>query len=145
MKKLIYCKCSDKFRAYAPLILRLAVGAIFIVHGYQKLTGLEGFTGFVASLGIPAAGLVAILVAILEFFGGIALVVGLLTHWVAKLLAIEMVFVIFLVHFKNGFLNSNMGYEFPLLLLAASLALMITGAGQWSLDAKFHKNHEVGV
>ena len=136
------CACGLKYQAYAPLLLRLAVGTIFIVHGYQKLTGLEGFTGFLASLGVPLASTFAIIVMIVELGGGIALILGLWTHWVSKLQAVDMIFAIFLVHAGNGFLNSNMGYEFPLLLLAASLSFVIAGAGPLSLDAKMHRNND---
>jgi putative oxidoreductase len=140
--KLLNCKCSERCGEVAPLLLRLVVGAIFIIHGYQKLFGgLEGFEGFLASLGVPLVGAVALMVAILEFFGGIALVFGLLTHWVSKLLAIDMFFAIVLVHLKNGFSVANGGYEFVLLLLATTLSLMVTGAGKWSLDEKM-SNHK---
>jgi len=142
MKNLLHCNCAGKWGSFAPLVLRLVVGTIFIVHGYQKLTGLEGYTGYLTSLGVPLAGLFAVIVMIVEFFGGILLVLGFFTHWVAKLQAIEMIVVIPLVHLGNGFLNSNMGYEFPLLILAASISLMITGAGEWSLDHKMHSKRE---
>jgi len=141
--KLFDCRCAEKWTPLAPLVLRIVVGLIFFMHGYQKMTqfGVPGVTESFSSFGIAAPGFFAVLIIALELIGGLALVVGLLTHWVAKLFAIEMLVAIVLVHLANGFFSSSGGYEFPLLLLGASLSLMISGAGVWSLDHKiFHRN-----
>ena len=132
-------KNLGKHSNYGTLILRVIVGIVFIVHGYLKLAGLEGTGGFLSSLGVPAAGFFAIVVALVEFFGGIALVVGLFTRYVGLLLAIDMLFAIILFHGKNGFLLSNGGYEFVLVLLAASIFFLLHGAGKYSLDSKSSK------
>lgn len=136
MKILMNCKCSDKFSSFAPFVLRLATGLVFFMHGWQKLNefGIPGVTQMLAGLGFPAPGVFAILLIAAEVIGGAFLILGLYTHWVAKILAI-VAFVAFLtVHASRGFFISDGGYEFILLLFAASVSLMITGPGRWSLE-----------
>jgi putative oxidoreductase len=138
---LLKCKCAEQWSEVAPLALRLAVGAVFMVHGYQKFfeMGLAGVGGFFGSLGVPAAAFFAVVVSTVELVGGLMLVVGLFTHWAGKLLAINMLVAFALVHVHNGFYVNKGGFEFVLVLFAASIALSIMGAGKWSLDAKVLK------
>lgn len=119
----------------ALLILRLVIGVIFIAHGGQKLLvfGIEGLQGAFAQMGIPAAGVIAPLVAIGELTGGIALVAGVLTRLVGVGLAVIMLGAILIAHAPAGFFAPD-GFEFPLVLLGGALALAVAGAGGWSVD-----------
>jgi putative oxidoreductase len=122
----------------ALLVLRLVLGAIFIAHGGQKLFvfGLDGVTAAFTQMGAPLPAITAPLTAFVELLGGAALVIGLLTRLSAVGLAIVMVGAIGLAHLSAGFFNPN-GFEFPLSLLGTSIALALTGAGTYSIDARF--------
>ncbi len=117
-------------------ILRAAIGTIFVAHGAQKLFvyGFAGVSGSFEGMGIPMAGVVGPLVALLEFGGGLALIAGLLTRVVALGLAINMLGAILFVHLAAGFFLPN-GYEFVLALFGSAALLTITGAGAYSADA----------
>lgn len=126
---------------WAALTLRIPVGIIFIAHGAQKLFGwfggygLEGTGQWMASIGLAPGYLMALLAGSGEFFGGLALIIGLLVRPAAAVLAIAMLVAIFAVHIGNGLFMSNNGYEFALALLAVAVSLMLSGAGRASIDA----------
>lgn len=124
----------SRYSEWSALFLRLAVGAIFIAHGRQKLFGgLAGFGQYLESLGVPLPGLFALLVALVEFLGGICLLLGLFTRWAALLIAIVMLVAILRVHLPHGLTGAD-GFEFPLALLAAALSLALTGPQKLSLE-----------
>jgi putative oxidoreductase len=127
-------------------LVRILTGCVFVAHGYQKLFvfGIGGATGAFTQMGIPAPTIVAPLVTILEFAGGIALILGLLTRIAAIGFVIDMLGAIFLVHLKNGFFLPN-GIEFALTLLVTSLALVIAGAGAFSIDESLARRRTSGV
>ncbi len=122
------------------LALRIPVGIIFAAHGAQKLFGwfggygLEGTGQFFGSIGLNPGYLMALLAGAAEFFGGLALVVGLLVRPAAAALAFAMLIAIFSVHVGNGFFVDKGGYEYALALFAASLSLLFSGAGRFSVD-----------
>ncbi|MCU0920277.1 MAG: DoxX family protein [Burkholderiaceae bacterium] len=124
----------------AALALRIPIGIIFIAHGAQKLFGwfggygLDGTGQFFGSIGLNPGYLMALLAGAAEFFGGLALVFGILVRPAAAALSFAMLVAIFAVHFSKGFFLDKGGYEYALALFAASLALLFSGAGRWSVD-----------
>ena len=119
----------NRLQPFALLVMRLVLGTIMIAHGYHKVWGgFHHHMDFVGSLGIPKW--MAYLSAGTEFFGGIAIVLGLVTRFFAAAFIIEMAVAIWKVHFKNG-LMGNGGYEFPLALATIAFGLMCFGGGPW--------------
>ena len=122
------------------LALRIPVGIVFAAHGAQKLFGwfggygLEGSGQFFASVGLNPGYLLALLAGLAEFFGGLALVAGLLVRPAAAALAFAMLVAIFALHWGKGFFAASGGYEFALALFAASLSLLFSGGGRFSVD-----------
>ena len=125
---------NPKLESWGIALLRVVVGIVFLIHGGQKLfvLGIHNVTGMFVHMGIPA--LLAPVVALVEFVGGLALVLGIGTRVAAALIAIDMLGAIAIVHGKNGFFLPN-GYEFALTLLAANVALVLTGPGALAIES----------
>jgi putative oxidoreductase len=123
---------SSKFKDYAPLLLRIGVGLIFIVAGWGKLNGIEGTAAFFGSLGIPMAGIMAWVVGIVEFVGGIMVLVGFRVQLPALLLATVMLVAI--LTSKLGADNVFQAMRLDLMLLLSSLTIFILGSGKYSVD-----------
>ena len=115
--------------------MRLAVGVIFIVHGFSKF-GNPGFGGWISSMGIPAE--MQIPIALAEFIPGILLLVGVLTRISASLISIVMLGAIFLVKGASS-LTGEHGYELDLILLASCLVVIVAGPGRVSLSYALKK------
>ena len=117
-------------------VIRATTGAIFVAHGAQKLFvfGFGGVSGAFGGMHIPAPAITGPLTGLVEFFGGLALVFGLLTRLAGFGLAVTMLGAIAFVHLAGGFFAPN-GVEYPLALLGATLAIALAGAGRYSLDA----------
>jgi putative oxidoreductase len=116
-------------------VLRIVTGIVFAMHGYQKFFGMHvsGVTGFFGSLGVPGPHFFAILVSTVELVGGIAIILGLFTRFVAIPLIVDMMTAIVLVHAKNGFFLPT-GIEFVLMLMTSCIALVLAGSGAFSAD-----------
>ena len=121
--------------------MRIIVGAVFAAHGAQKLFVFHfaGVAGFFGHGGIPLPFVSAVIVTLVEFLGGIALILGLLTRLAAGLNAIDMIVAILAVHLKNGFFLP-MGFEYALTLLGATLCLVLAGPGAAAVDNLLFKS-----
>ena len=146
---------SRSFDRYWPIPLRIIIGIAFMVHGAPKLfsaQGHQGFQGMLAQMGVPAPQLMSWVVGIVEFFGGAALILGVLTWIVAALLIVEMLVALLAVHLPAGFefvqikgmsdqgpIFGMPGYEVNLVYIAGLLALFIGGPGPLSIDERVAK------
>jgi putative oxidoreductase len=141
-----------------PAILRLALSAVFLGHGAQKLFGFWGGGGlaatasFLASLGLGPAGPLALVFGVVELAGGLLLLAGAYTRWVAPLLVVDLAVVAWKAYLVNGFfLNWTLapgvghGIEYHVVLVAALICLMFTGPGAISVDAWRHRAEEAAA
>lgn len=140
MNKHMFNKVIQSNAGFAALVLRVPVGIVLAAHGAQKLFGwfggygLEGTGQWMASIGLAPGYLMALMAGSAEFFGGLALIFGLLTRPAALVNAFAMLVAIFSVHISHGLFISNNGYEFALALFAATFALAIQGGGKFAID-----------
>lgn len=131
-------------------LIRLVLGSVMFAHGAQKMLGWFGGYGFKGTMGfftgmmhIPAP--LAFLAICAEFFGGLGLIVGLLTRVAAFGITVNMLVAIFTVHLANGFFmnwtgqQKGEGFEYHLLVLAMTVVLMMRGAGAFSADRALSK------
>ena len=121
--------CTSKFISpnFALLLLRVALGVVFVFHGFGKIQNMDMAIGFFSSLGIPV--FLTYAVAWIELLAGIALILGVYTCFAGILIAIIMIFAIILVKMKSGF----MALEVDLLALTSAIAVSILGPGKFSL------------
>lgn len=130
---------------WAGFILRVTLGLVMFPHGAQKLLGWFGGLGFDGTMGLftqkmGLPWLIVFLIIIGESFGSVALLAGFLTRFTAASLAIIMLGAISLVHLPHGFFmnwfgqQQGEGFEFHLLVIGITAALLVTGGGRWSVD-----------
>ena len=121
-------------------IVRVVMAAIFIFHGYDKLTGgIGGVAEFFAKVGLPLPRVSALLVMILELGGGLLLLVGLFSRWLGLLYVVEFAVAAFYVKLPSrGFQAA----EFELLLLAGGALLFLAGGGRASVDEMWLERRE---
>ncbi|MGF6089222.1 DoxX family protein [Pseudomonas sp. 18173] len=125
---------------YGLTVLRIVVGVVFAAHGSQKLFGafggygLAGTAQYMESVGLTPGYLMAAMAGGIEFFAGLALIIGLLARPAALGLALLSLVAILTVHIGNGLFMANNGYEFALVLFGGSIAVLIEGAGKLSAD-----------
>lgn len=121
-------------------ILRVVLGVVYVTHGLPKLLGgIDGTAGFIGQLGFPIPLLFAWIVALLETFGGLALIVGFLVRPVALLFVVEMAIAILLVHARAGWYvvgPGTNGAEYDTVLIAALLVLALAGPGRAAVDGR---------
>ena len=121
-------------------IVRVVVGLVFAAHGAQKLfgwwggPGMERWIGVMEGMGVRPPRLWAAVSSLNELVGGVLLAIGLLTPLAAAVLIGQSLVIIARVHWPKGFWATKGGYEYPMVLGAASLGLAFTGPGAWSFD-----------
>ena len=136
MDKCLFCKdgVCDKscMQDLGLLMLRLIIGAVFIYHGFAKVSNIEGTLSFFSTIGLGNIMLVY-LAAYGEFIGGIMLILGICTRYIAIMLAIIAAVALYSVHLQAGFNIMKGGYEYALTLMVVSLAISLMGSGKYSI------------
>ena len=136
---------SKEIEAYFYGVFRILVGLLFAQHGVQKLfggfdgPGIAGFAGFLVQMNFPVPVFLAYTVAIIEFFGGLAIALGLFTRLAASITALEMLIVYFIAHVPNGLIPIMNQGELALLYFASFLVIIALGARKWSLEKAIFK------
>jgi len=123
-------KFLNSFQPLGLLILRAALGVLFLSHGYPELTR-PGMQSTFVQHGLPAQ--LAYVAGVLESFGGLLLILGLFVRGAGLLLTIEMGFAIWMEHDRHSIMAYH-EYAFPLIIAASSFALATVGAGAASID-----------
>ncbi|HJO97299.1 MAG TPA: DoxX family protein [Rhodospirillales bacterium] len=134
----------DRLSGLAYPLVRVVAGLWLMPHGAQKLFGWfggnpEGAAGFFAKIGLEPALPLVYATGMVEFFGGLLLVVGLLTRPVAVAVFVVLFVATFKVHLANGFFVTGGGYEYAMMWMFLALAIAFRGGGPLSLDARLRK------
>jgi putative oxidoreductase len=131
----------DPLSKFSTVPLRIALAVPMVIHGLGKLGigpagpgSIDAFAGFLGSLGVPAAGIFAVIVTAVEVGGGLAVLLGVATRYAAALIAIDMLVATLVVHVPNGYLVADGGIELSSTLMLLAVALVLTGAGPLSLE-----------
>jgi putative oxidoreductase len=129
------------YPGYGIFIVRITMGALFAVHGYQKFAGgIGGVVSFFSKLGVPAPGVLAPFVAGLELVGGILLILGVATRWISALFACEMLVTTVFVQIPAKGWN---GADLDRMLLAAALLFILAGPGALAVQGSSARNTDV--
>jgi putative oxidoreductase len=127
---------NTTLRDVVLLITRVAVGVVFVAHGWQKFTewGLSGTGAAFDQMGVPLPTVSAWFAAIVELVGGVALIAGIAVPVVGLLLALDMIGAFLIVHISNGLFVSGNGYELVLALASTAVLFVVVGGGRYSVD-----------
>ncbi len=134
---------SSSLQRLGIAFLRVVVGVVFLAHGWQKLfvLGFASVAGKMQQLGMPLPMPSAVVVTLVEFLGGLGLVLGLRARWAAFFISIDMLVAVLAVHLRGGLFLPR-GFEYALTLLAASVALALLGPGALALDSLFSERKD---
>ncbi len=121
---------------WAAVPLRLVAGIVLVVAGYIKLTGMAGVIAYFGNNGFPVPVVTAWFIALLEFFGGLALLAGFQVRFLGAIYVIQFIVAALWVKFPG---QGYTGTRIDLLMIASAAALFFLGAGPWSLDARLQK------
>ncbi len=134
---------SSSLQRLGIAFLRVVVGVVFLAHGWQKLfvLGFASVAGKMQQLGMPLPMPSAVVVTLVEFLGGLGLVLGLRARWAAFFISIDMLVAVLAVHLRGGLFLPK-GFEYALTLLAASVALTLLGPGALALDSLFSERKD---
>ena len=127
------CYCSkESSKDIGLLVLRVTLGLVFVIHGYMKLSGIEATEGFFDMINIPLPMVFAWIVGLVEFLGGLMMILGVYAKTAGMLTAITMVVALLTVHLGKPWASA----ELAILALGGSVAVATLGAGKWRLLAK---------
>ncbi|WP_445452440.1 DoxX family protein [Flavobacterium sp. 25HG05S-40] len=149
MKKQIFYTNND----WTGLFTRLTLGIVVLPHGAQKMLGSFGGYGFSGSMnfftetvGLPW--IIAFMVLVIEFLGAISLILGFASRIWSMLMIILFIGIIFTYHSDNGFFmnwfgnQKGEGYEYHLLIIGLSIAILLNGSGKYSIDSILSNKEE---
>jgi putative oxidoreductase len=141
--KLIYPGLAGFYAAMSPIagtLVRIVVGVMFVVHVMGKFhNGADAVAGYMGKNGLQPGLFFAYAAMTLESVGGVLLIIGLFTRFVAAALAIEMLIALLVVHLPKGYAASGGGYEYVLLIGIVLFTIAMRGGGPYSVDAKIGK------